>query len=63
MRISQLTSIIKIEQLFYFLMMVSIAFFLFSGPISRNAFYLLTYVSIAITAWLVWRQDRKIIFY
>ena len=66
MRSAQLTKIVFTEEtratLFYCLTLISMAFFLYSGEVSRNAFYFLTYLSIASTAGLVWR-DKKIFFY
>lgn len=48
----------------YFLMTsISIAFFLFSGPVSRNAFYILTYISIVHYIYLVVKVDKKIHWY
>lgn len=47
----------------YSLIIISIAFFLFSGQASRNAFYILTYISILIFIWLVASHDKKIYFY
>jgi O-antigen ligase len=67
MRIAQLAKTIRTETtratLFYCLTVISMAFFLLSGEVSRNAYYLLTYLAIATFIWLVWRQDRKIVFY
>ena len=48
--------------LFYLLTLISIAFFLYSGEVSRNAYYLLTYLALPSACWLVWR-DKKVMFY
>lgn len=67
MRIAQLAKTLGTETtratLFYCLTVISMAFFLLSGEVSRNAYYLLTYLAIATFIWLAWRRDRKIIFY
>ncbi|HEY0210910.1 O-antigen ligase family protein [Acerihabitans sp.] len=48
---------------YFFLVSISIAFFLYSGPVSRNAFYILTYISAIHFLILVFRIDKKIYFY
>ncbi|WP_410012738.1 O-antigen ligase family protein [Sodalis sp. C49] len=48
---------------YFFLISISIAFFLFSGPVSRNAFYILTYISVIHFLILVFKVDKKIHFY
>lgn len=48
---------------YFFLTSISIAFFLFSGPVSRNAFYILTYISVIHFAFLVFKVDKKVHFY
>ena len=67
MRIVRAIELMKTEQfrgyVFYCLMIISMAFFLFSGQISRNFFYILTYISIATFLWLVIRRDKKVYFY
>lgn len=47
----------------FFLMLISMSFFLVSGEISRNAFYILTYIAVITFIWLVVKQDKKVYFY
>ncbi|WP_413736538.1 O-antigen ligase family protein [Sodalis sp. RH21] len=52
-----------LPMIYLILTSVSIAFFLFSGPVSRNAFYILTYISIIHFIYLVVRVDKKVYLY
>lgn len=47
---------------FYTLTVIAMAFFLVSGEVSRNAYYILTYVALFSTLFLIYR-DKKIYFY
>lgn len=66
MRIAEISKLMKTEQgrgiIFYSLTIISMAFFFVSGEISRNAYYMLTYISFFSFAWLVWRE-KKLYFY
>lgn len=53
----------SLSNIIYCLTLISMAFFLYSGQISRNAFYILTYISILTFFWLVLKNDKKIHFY
>ncbi|TCV93500.1 O-antigen ligase [Biostraticola tofi] len=61
---SRLSGIDKLIPLIYmFFSSISIAFFLYSGEVSRNAFYILTYISIIYFCYWVFKIDKKMHLY
>src|SRR5476651_756573 len=52
-----------LPMVYFILTSISIAFFLFSGPISRNLYYILTYISVIYFIVLVVKVDKKIHLY
>lgn len=52
-----------LPMVYFILTSISIAFFLFSGPISRNLYYILTYISIIYYIVLVVKIDKKVHLY
>lgn len=64
MRIAEISKLMKTEQgrgiIFYSLTLISMAFFFVSGEISRNAYYMLTYISFFSLVWLVWKEKKTL---
>lgn len=53
----------KLAALFFLFTTISISFFMFSGEVSRNFFYITTYIAVIYFLYIIFKKEKKIHFY
>ncbi|CAM3960114.1 O-antigen ligase family protein [Rahnella victoriana] len=53
----------KLAAVFFLFITISISFFMYSGEVTRNFFYIITYISIIYFLYLTFKVEKKVHFY
>lgn len=53
----------KLAALFFLFTTISISFFMFSGEVTRNFFYITTYIAVIYFVYITFKKEKKVHFY